>query len=159
MGMTITEKILARACGKSKVKPGEIIEAKLDFLLANDITAPLAIEQFEKMGAKKVFDPERIALVLDHFVPARDIKSAQQSKRVREFARAYGIKYFFEAGSGIEHCLLPEQGLVSAGEVIIGADSHTCTYGALGAFSTGVGSTDLGVTTVSYTHLTLPTKA
>ncbi len=143
MAMTITEKILAHHCGKKQVVPGEIITAKLDFLLANDITAPLAIEQFEKMGAKKVFDPQRIALVLDHFVPARDIKSAQQSKRVREFARAYGIKYFFEAGSGIEHCLLPEQGLVSAGEVIIGADSHTCTYGALGAFATGVGSTDL----------------
>jgi len=143
MGMTITEKILARACGKSKVKPGEIIEAKLDFLLANDITAPLAIERFREIGAEKVFDPERVALVLDHFVPARDIQSAKQSKLVRDFAREQKIKYFFEVGCGIEHALLPQEGLVSPGEVIIGADSHTCTYGALGAFATGVGSTDL----------------
>jgi len=143
MGMTISEKILARHSGKRIVRPGEIIEAKLDFLLANDITAPLAIEQFEKIGAKKVFNRDRISLVLDHFVPARDIKSAEQSKLVREFARKHKLKYFFEAGCGVEHALLPEEGLVSPGELIIGADSHTCTYGALGAFATGVGSTDL----------------
>jgi len=143
MGMTISEKILARHSGKKIVRPGEIIEAKLDFVLANDITAPLAIEQFEKIGAKKVFNRNRISLVLDHFVPARDIKSAEQSKLVREFARKHKLKYFFEAGCGVEHALLPEEGLVSPGELIIGADSHTCTYGALGAFATGVGSTDL----------------
>lgn len=143
MGMTISEKILARHSGKRIVRPGEIIEAKLDFVLANDITAPLAIEQFEKIGAKKVFNRDRISLVLDHFVPARDIKSAEQSKLIREFARKHKLKYFFEAGCGVEHALLPEEGLVSPGELIIGADSHTCTYGALGAFATGVGSTDL----------------
>jgi len=143
MGMTITEKILASHCGKKKLSPGEIIEARLDFLLANDITAPLAIEGFEQLDAQKVFNKNRIALVLDHFVPARDIKSALQSKRIREFARKYKIRYFYEVGCGVEHALLPEEGLVSPGELVIGADSHTCTYGALGAFATGVGSTDL----------------
>ncbi len=143
MGMTITEKILAKHSGRKSVRPGEIIEAKLDFVLANDITAPLAIERFRQAGSKKVFNRDRIALVLDHFVPARDIKSAEQAKLIREFARKLKITYFFEAGCGIEHALLPEEGLVSPGELIIGADSHTCTYGALGAFATGVGSTDL----------------
>jgi len=141
--MTITEKILAKHSGRKKVSPGEIIEARLDFILANDITAPLALERFHQVGAKKVFNRGRIALVLDHFVPARDIKSAEQAKLIREFARRHKIKYFYEAGCGIEHVLLPEEGLVSPGEVVIGADSHTCTYGALGAFATGVGSTDL----------------
>ena len=143
MGMTITEKILAEHCGKKEVKPGEIIQARLDFLLANDITAPLAIESFNKAGAGKVFNRSRIALVLDHFMPAKDIKSAEQGKLIREFAAKYKIKNFFEAGCGVEHALLPQEGLVSPGDVVIGADSHTCTYGALGAFATGVGSTDL----------------
>jgi 3-isopropylmalate/(R)-2-methylmalate dehydratase large subunit len=143
MGMTISEKILAEHAGKKRVKPGEIVEARLDFLLANDITAPLAIESFKQAGGRKVFDRSRLALVLDHFVPAKDIKSAEQAKLVREFARRQKIKYFYETGCGIEHALLPQQGLVSPGELLIGADSHTCTYGALGAFATGVGSTDL----------------
>jgi len=143
MAMTITEKILAGHCGRKEVRPGEIIQARLDFVLANDVTAPLSIAAFEETGARGVFDRERVALVLDHFVPAKDIKSAEQAKMVREFARAQKIKYFYEAGCGIEHALLPEQGLISPGELVIGADSHTCTYGALGAFATGVGSTDL----------------
>jgi len=144
MGMTITEKILAAHAGKDKVKPGEIITAKIDLALGNDITAPIAIDQFKKLGAKDVFDKEKIALVPDHFTPAKDIKSAMQVKKLRDFAKEYGIKYFFEIGRvGIEHVLLPDEGLVVAGDVVIGADSHTCTYGALGAFSTGVGSTDL----------------
>ncbi len=143
MGMTITEKILARHAGKKQVKPGEIVEAQLDFVLANDVTAPLAIERFNEVGAQKVFNRDRVSLVLDHFVPARDVKAAEQAKLVREFALEHKLKYFFEAGCGVEHALLPEEGLVSPGEVIIGADSHTCTYGALGAFATGVGSTDL----------------
>jgi len=141
--MTITEKILAGHSGKNRVAPGEIVQARLDFLLANDITAPIAIESFYDAGAKKVFDRARIALVLDHFVPAKDIKSAEQAKIIREFAARHKIRYFYEAGCGIEHALLPQEGLISPGEVIIGADSHTCTYGALGAFATGVGSTDL----------------
>ena len=143
MGMTITEKILAAHSGKKKVEPGEIVEARLDFVLANDITAPLAIESFEEVGARKVFDRSRVALVLDHFVPAKDIKSAEQAKRIREFARKNKIKYFYEEGCGVEHALLPQEGLISPGDVVIGADSHTCTYGALGAFATGVGSTDM----------------
>jgi len=144
MGMTITEKILAAHAGKDKVSPGEFIEVNVDLALANDITAPLAIEAFQKLGAKKVFDEQRIALVQDHFVPNKDIPSAQQVKTMRDFAEDFGISNFFELGqSGIEHVILPERGLVTAGDVVIGADSHTCTYGALGAFSTGVGSTDL----------------
>ena len=142
MALTITEKILSAHCARDEVTPGEFIMARVDFLLANDITAPLAIEEFEKAGAGKVFDTDRIALVLDHFTPAKDIKSAEQIKFVREFARRHKIKYFFKEGKGIEHALLPEEGLVFPGELVIGADSHTCTYGALGAFSTGVGSTD-----------------
>ncbi|ACK42470.1 MULTISPECIES: 3-isopropylmalate dehydratase large subunit [Dictyoglomus] len=144
MGMTITEKILADHSSKKEVFPGELIFVKLDFLLANDITGPLAIKEFEKIGVEKVFDNEKIALVPDHSTPNKDIKSAMQSKILREFAKKQGIKYYYEVGRvGIEHALLPEEGLVLPGDAIIGADSHTCTYGALGAFSTGVGSTDL----------------
>ena len=143
MAQTITEKILAKAAGCDAVTPGQIIEAPLSLALANDITAPLAIAEFEKAGFDKVFDPARIALVPDHFTPNKDVKSAEQAKKVREFARKHKIVNYFEVGRmGIEHVLLPEKGLVSPGDVIIGADSHTCTYGALGAFSTGVGSTD-----------------
>lgn len=145
-GMTIAEKILATHAGKEEVKPGEIVLAKVDFMFGNDVTTPLAIKTFRKIGVEKVFDPERIAIVLDHFTPNKDIKAAEQCKFSREFAREQGIKWFFEGGNvGVEHCLLPELGLVLPGELIIGADSHTCTYGALGAFATGVGSTDLAV--------------
>jgi 3-isopropylmalate/(R)-2-methylmalate dehydratase large subunit len=144
MGMTITEKILAAHCGKKEVRSGELIMAKLDMVLANDITAPLAIREFEKTGASGVFDKNRIALVPDHFTPNKDINSAQQAKIMREFAKKYGIVNYFEIGQmGVEHALLPEKGLVLPGDLIIGADSHTCTYGALGAFATGVGSTDV----------------
>ncbi|ACA58914.1 3-isopropylmalate dehydratase large subunit [Candidatus Desulforudis audaxviator] len=144
MGMTITEKILARAAGRDRVAPGELISARVDAVLGNDITAPLAIREFEKIGVERVFDKDRVYLVPDHFTPNKDIKSAEQAKEMREFARRQGLTYYFEVGRmGIEHCLLPEQGLVGPGDVIIGADSHTCTYGALGAFATGVGSTDL----------------
>lgn len=142
--MTITEKILARAAGRDRVAPGELISARVDAVLGNDITAPLAIREFEKIGVERVFDPDRVYLVPDHFMPNKDIKSAEQAKEMREFARRQGLTHYFEVGRmGIEHCLLPEQGLVGPGDVIIGADSHTCTYGALGAFATGVGSTDL----------------
>ncbi len=144
MGMTVTEKILASHAGKDSVTPGEIIEAKVDLALANDITAPLSLEEFEKAGATSVFDPERVVLVLDHFTPNKDILSAQNCKTIREFAKKHAITHFYEGGAcGIEHALLPEQGLVGPGDVVVGADSHTCTYGALGAFSTGVGSSDL----------------
>lgn len=149
MGMTITEEILAAHAGKKQVCPGELIEADLDFILGNDITAPIAISEFEAVEKEKgreleVFDKERVALVPDHFTPNKDVKSAEQCKILREFSRKKNIKYYFEIGKmGIEHALLPEQGLVLPGDCIIGADSHTCTYGALGAFSTGVGSTDL----------------
>ena len=143
MGMTITEKILAAHAGKQSVEPGEIVEVKLDLVLANDITAPLSLEEFEKVGATSVFDRERVVFVLDHFTPNKDILSAENCKKIREFAAKHRIKYFYEGGTcGVEHALLPEQGLVVPGDVVIGADSHTCTYGALGAFSTGVGSTD-----------------
>ncbi|NPV30364.1 MAG: 3-isopropylmalate dehydratase large subunit [Firmicutes bacterium] len=144
MGMTITEKILAAHAGKERVAPGELVNCRLDLVLANDITAPVAIKEFLKLGLDRVFDPARIALVPDHFTPNKDIKSAEQCREVREFARKFGIVHYFEVGRmGIEHCLLPEQGLALPGDLIIGADSHTCTYGALGAFATGVGSTDL----------------
>jgi len=144
VGMTITEKILARHAGRNRVTPGELISARVDVVLANDITAPLAIKEFRKIGVKRVFDPDRVILVPDHFVPNKDIKSAEQAKEMREFAREQGLTNYFEVGRmGIEHCLLPEQGLVGPGDVVIGADSHTCTYGAVGAFATGVGSTDL----------------
>jgi len=142
--MTITEKILAHHTASGTVATGEFVLAHVDLALGNDITAPIAIEQFESAGAREVFDPEKICLVADHFVPNKDIKSAEQTKRLREFARKHGIAHFYDAGRmGIEHALLPEQGLVGPGALVIGADSHTCTYGALGAFATGVGSTDL----------------
>ena len=144
--MTITEKILAAHAGRNKVSPGDLIKVEVDLALANDITAPLAIQVFQEIGRDKVFDPEKIALVADHFVPNKDIPSARQSKLMREFALSQGIDHFIELGDGgIEHVILPEKGLVLPGDLVIGADSHTCTYGALGAFSTGVGSTDLGV--------------
>jgi 3-isopropylmalate/(R)-2-methylmalate dehydratase large subunit len=144
MGMTITEKILAAHAGKTHVEPGEIVDVRIDLALANDITAPLSLEEFEKVGATRVFDPERVVLVLAHFTPTKDIISAENCKTIREFAHKYGITNFYEGGAcGIEHALLPEEGLVVPGDVVIGADSHTCTYGALGAFATGMGSTDL----------------
>ncbi len=144
MGMTVSQKILAAHAGKEFATPGELVNCKLDVVLGNDVTAPVAIAEFEKLGMDQVFDQEKIVLVPDHFTPNKDIKSAEQSKIMRDFARQLGIKHYFEIGCmGIEHCLLPEQGLVLPGDLIIGADSHTCTYGALGAFATGVGSTDM----------------
>ena len=144
MGMTITEKILAAHAGLEEVKAGELINAKVDIALGNDITGPVAIKEFEKMGVEKVFDPEKVVLVPDHFAPAKDIKSAEQCKVLRDFARSQELTHYYEVGQmGIEHCLLPEQGIVAPGDLVIGADSHTVTYGALGAFATGVGSTDL----------------
>ncbi|MEA4922902.1 MAG: 3-isopropylmalate dehydratase large subunit [Eubacteriaceae bacterium] len=144
MGMTMTQKILAAHAGMDKVVPGQLIRADLDMVLANDITGPVSINEFEKAGFGKIFDKSRISLVMDHFTPNKDIKSAEQCKQCRTFAKRFDIDNFYDVGEmGIEHALLPEKGLVAAGEAIIGADSHTCTYGALGAFSTGVGSTDL----------------
>ena len=146
MGMTMTQKILARTAGVERCRAGELLMCKLDLVLGNDITAPVAINEFHRMGAVKVFDPAKIALIPDHFVPNKDIKAATLAKQMREFARAQHIVHYYEVGRvGIEHALLPEQGIVAPGEVIIGADSHTCTYGAVGAFSTGVGSTDMAV--------------
>ncbi len=145
MGQTITEKILAANCGKKVVVAGEFIEPKVDICLSNDVTAPLAIKEFLKTGKKHVFDKNKIALVMDHFTPNKDIKSAENVKFVRDFAKKEKIKLYYEGGNvGIEHALLPERGIVVPSDVVIGADSHTCTYGALGAFSTGVGSTDVG---------------
>ncbi|MDD5492333.1 MAG: 3-isopropylmalate dehydratase large subunit [bacterium] len=150
MGMTITEKILAAHCGKDEVHAGELIQAKVDIALGNDITAPIAISEFKKAKAKRVFDKDKVVLVPDHFTPCKDIKSAEQVKILREFAKEQKLKYYFEVGEmGVEHALLPEQGIVLPGQVIIGADSHTCTYGAMGAFSTGVGSTDLAAVMVT----------
>ena len=144
MGMTLTQKILANHAGLESVTAGQLISAKLDIVLGNDITTPVAVNEFKKAGFDKVFDKDRIAIVLDHFVPNKDIKAAQQSKTCREFACGHCVSHFYDVGKmGIEHALLPEQGVVTAGDCIIGADSHTCTYGALGAFSTGVGSTDM----------------
>jgi 3-isopropylmalate/(R)-2-methylmalate dehydratase large subunit len=144
--MTMAEKILAAHGHLDEVIPGQLIECDLDMVLANDVTAPIAIREFERIGVGKVFDPKKIALVPDHYVPNKDIKSAEQAKIVRDFAHAQGIEHYWEVGCmGVEHALLPEQGVVGAGDLIIGADSHTCTYGALGAFATGVGSTDAGV--------------
>jgi len=144
MGMTMTQKILADHAGLDKVSPGQLIKAKLDMVLGNDITTPVAVKEFRKIGVNKVFDVNKIAIVPDHFTPNKDIKSAEQVKFIREFAREMGIVNFFEVGQmGVEHALLPEKGLVVPGDVVIGADSHTCTYGALGAFSTGIGSTDM----------------
>ncbi|MHB8173991.1 MAG: 3-isopropylmalate dehydratase large subunit [Nitrospirota bacterium] len=150
MPMTITEKILAFHCGKKEIAPGELINAKVDVVLANDITAPISIKEFRKSGAKKVFDKTRIVLVPDHFTPNKDIQSAEQSKLLREFAKEHGLTNYFEVGRmGIEHALLPEQGIAVSGDVIIGADSHTCTYGGLGAFATGVGSTDVAAAMIT----------
>ncbi len=144
MGMTMTQKILARAAGLSQVEAGQLMEGKLDLVLGNDITTPVAITEFKKAGLSAVFDRDRIAIVLDHSTPCKDIKSAQLCAACREFAKKHAITHFYDVGQmGIEHALLPEKGLAAPGEVIIGADSHTCTYGALGAFSTGVGSTDM----------------
>lgn len=144
MGMTMTQKILAKHAGVAEVQAGQLIEAKLDLVLGNDITTPVAITEFEKAGLTRVFDRDRIAIVLDHSTPCKDIKSAQLCAQARDFARRFAITHFYDVGQvGIEHALLPEKGLTAPGEVIIGADSHTCTYGALGAFSTGVGSTDM----------------
>lgn len=150
MGMTMTQKILAAHAGLDKVEAGQLIEAKLDIVLGNDITSPVAINEFEKCGAHSVFDNTRIALVLDHFTPNKDIKAAEQCRQVRNFADKYDITNFFDVGQmGIEHALLPEKGIVGPGDCVIGADSHTCTYGALGAFSTGVGSTDMAAGMIS----------
>ena len=144
MGMTMTQKILAAHAGLKTVSAGQLIEARLDMVLGNDITSPVAINEFKKFGFNEVFDKNKISLVMDHFVPNKDIKAAEQTKQCRAFAKTFGIKNYFDVGDmGIEHALLPEKGLVGPGDVIIGADSHTCTYGALGAFSTGVGSTDM----------------
>ena len=145
MGMTMTQKILAAHAGLESVQAGQLIEANLDLVLANDITGPVAIHEVEKLNKKTVFDKDKVALVPDHFTPNKDIKSAEHCKCVREYAKEHDITNYFEVGQmGIEHALLPEKGLIVAGDVCIGADSHTCTYGALGAFSTGVGSTDMG---------------
>ena len=144
MGMTMTQKILAAHAGLPAVKAGDLIEAKLDLVLGNDITTPVAVAAFDEAGLTKVFDPEKIAIVLDHYTPCKDIKSAQLCDTARKFAKRFGITHLYDVGTaGIEHALLPEKGLVGPGDCIIGADSHTCTYGALGAFSTGVGSTDM----------------
>lgn len=143
MGMTMTQKILAAHANLDSVTPGQLIETPVDLVMANDVTAPLAIQALRDYGIDHVFDRDRICLVMDHFTPNKDIKSAEQCKTCREFAREHELKHFFDIGRmGIEHALVPEQGLVTAGDLVIGADSHTCTYGALGAFSTGVGSTD-----------------
>lgn len=142
--MTITQKILAAHCESEKIEAGELIKVKTDLVLGNDITSPVAINEFEKYGFDKVFDKDKIALVMDHFAPNKDIKAAEQCKQCRDFANKHDIKHYYDVGDmGVEHALLPEKGLIAPGELIIGADSHTCTYGAFGAFSTGVGSTDM----------------
>ncbi len=149
MGMTLTQKILARHAGLEQVTAGQLIEAKVDLALGNDVTTPPAIDVFKKTGSDKVFDQDKVVLVPDHFTPNKDIKSAENCRMMREFARRFGVSHIYEqgeAGMGIEHVILPENGLVMPGDVVIGADSHTCTYGALGAFATGVGSTDLACT-------------
>ncbi|NLB39576.1 MAG: 3-isopropylmalate dehydratase large subunit, partial [Clostridiales bacterium] len=148
--MTMTQKIIAAHCGQETVTPEEIVLANVDMLLANDITAPVAINEFRKLSNPTVFDKEKIALVLDHFTPNKDIKAAEQSRFVREFAKEHDILHFYDVGqAGVEHALLPEKGMVTAGDLVVGADSHTCTYGALGAFSTGMGSTDAAVAMAS----------
>lgn len=148
--MTITEQILAEHAGQHEVEPGQLINAKVDLVLGNDITAPMAIEELRKIGATQVFDPAKVVLIPDHFVPNKDIKSAQQCQLMRDFARELQLPNYFEVGeAGIEHAFLPEQGLVLPGDLVIGADSHTCTYGALGAFATGVGSTDIAAAMVT----------
>jgi 3-isopropylmalate/(R)-2-methylmalate dehydratase large subunit len=148
--MTISEKILAEHAGLKEVEPGQLINARVDLVLGNDITAPIAIEEMQRIGATKVFDPAKIVMVPDHFVPNKDIKSAQQCQVLRQFAKDFQLPHYFEVGEmGIEHALLPEQGLVLPGDLVVGADSHTCTYGALGAFSTGVGSTDIAAAMIT----------
>ena len=145
MGMTMTQKILAHHAGLESVRPGQLVQAKLDLVMGSDALTPVAINEFEAAGFDKVFDKSRIALVMDHFVPNKDIKSAEMCKQCRQFARRFELDHFFDVGEmGIEHAILPEKGLAAPGEAIVGCDSHTCTYGALGAFSTGVGSTDMG---------------
>ena len=158
MGMTMTQKILAAHAGLDCVRAGQLIQAKLDLVLGNDITTPVAINEFEAAGFQQVFDKSRIALVMDHFAPNKDIKAATQCAQCRTFARRFDIDHYYDVGEmGIEHALLPEKGLVAPGEAVIGADSHTCTYGALGAFSTGVGSTDMGAAmAVGYTWFKVP---
>ena len=158
MGMTMTQKILAHHAGLDSVRAGQLIQAKLDLVLGNDITTPVAINEFEAAGFDKVFDKSKIALVMDHFAPNKDIKAATQCKQCRTFARRFDIDHYYDVGEmGIEHALLPEKGLVAPGEAVIGADSHTCTYGALGAFSTGVGSTDMGAAMAAgYTWFKVP---
>jgi len=141
--MTLVEKILAAHAGKSEVGPGELVNVRVDVVLSNDITAPIAIREFERIGVKTVFDPDKVVMVPDHFTPNKDIASAEQAKMMKEFALKHGVVYYEVGRMGIEHVLLPEQGLVLPGDVVIGADSHTCTYGALGAFATGMGSTDI----------------
>jgi 3-isopropylmalate/(R)-2-methylmalate dehydratase large subunit len=143
--LTLAEKILADHCGKKEVAPGEFVNAQVDLVLSNDVTAPLAIKEFHRLGVSKVFDPARVVMIPDHFCPNKDIQSAEQAKLMREFAKQQGLVYFEVGRMGIEHVLLPEQGLVLPGQVIVGADSHTCTHGALGAFATGMGSTDIAV--------------
>jgi len=160
MGMTITEKILAAHAGKDKVSPGDLINVKLDLVLGNDITAPIAIKEFRQIGIDRVFDKDKVVIVPDHFAPNKDIDSAEQCRMVRQFAHEQDLTNYFEVGRmGIEHALLPEQGLVLPGDAVIGADSHTCTYGGLGAFSTGVGSTDLGAAmAIGETWLKVPSS-
>ncbi len=150
MAMTITEKILAAHADRAEVHPGELITCRLDLLMGNDITAPIAIREFEKVGATRVFDPDRLTIVLSHFVPAKDIRSADQCRIAREFAKRHRLKYFYDEGrGGIEHILLPQEGLVVPGDVVLGADSHSCTYGGIGCFATGVGSTDLAAAMIT----------
>lgn len=144
MGMTITEKILAAHAGRERVVPGEMIQVKVDLALANDITGPLAVEQFHKIGVEQVWDRDKVVFVADHFTPCKDVEAARHCREIREFARLKGLTHYYEGGeAGVEHALLPEKGLVVPGDLVVGADSHTCTYGALGAFASGVGSTDL----------------
>ena len=150
MGMTMTQKIIAAHAGLPDVHAGQLVTAKVDMVLSNDITGPVAIREMRKVGMDTVFDNTKVAMIPDHFSPAKDIKSAEQCKAIRDFAKEHQIKHYYEVGKmGVEHCLLPEQGIVGAGQLIIGADSHTCTYGALGAFSTGMGSTDIAAAMIS----------
>ena len=150
MGMTMTQKIIAAHAGLPEVHAGQLVTAKVDMVLSNDITGPVAIREMRKVGMDTVFDNTKIAMIPDHFSPSKDIKSAEQCKAIRDFAKAHEIKHYYEVGKmGVEHCLLPEQGIVGAGQLIIGADSHTCTYGAVGAFSTGMGSTDIAAAMIS----------
>ncbi|MBL7209858.1 MAG: 3-isopropylmalate dehydratase large subunit, partial [Dehalococcoidia bacterium] len=143
--MTLAEKILAAHSGKDEVSPGEFVNVRVDLVLSNDVTAPLAIKEFQRLGVNRVFEPKKIVMLPDHFCPSKDILSAEQAKMMHAFARQHDLIYFEVGRMGIEHVLLPEQGLVLPGEVVVGADSHTCTYGALGAFATGMGSTDIAV--------------